>query len=141
MSTELHAPYTARNSERWQLKPSSPAGISLAARITREREERRKAAQAALAAVQIARHQERVEIERTGTPMERGMLMLDSQITNIREAHNMDALYQRDWTMRGMLEAARAFRALEPEEIERFRQMQRDAFDMRLVQLTVRLEK
>lgn len=141
MSTELHAPYTARNSERWQSKPPPPAGISKAARITKEREERRKAAQSALAAVLIARQMERAKIDRSGTPMERGMLMLHSQILTIREAYNMDALYQRDWTMRGMLEAARAFRTLEPGEIEQLRQMQREAFDERLVQLTFRLEK
>ena len=141
MSTELHAPYTARNSERWQPKSSSPAGISRAARITREREQKAAAAKRERIEVLAARQQEAERVAFEGTPMERGLHGIETELLGIAEAHNLTSMHAHYWRLYGMLNAALAFGSLSFEQVSEFRKRQSEAYSPRVKQLEGRLEK
>lgn len=132
---------TARNSERFvnfdrQAKYGRPDRYIPGFREKERAEDRQTVLRKAAALRHALRLEQHCKIAFSGDPWQRGCLRMLEQLLSVREAENLEVLYLRDRALSNMVEGVRAFEAISKEQCAALRNLQANAFDMRIKELT-----
>lgn len=135
MSIQDIPQYTARNSERWQHdhgKANKYLSSPVRDQLIDDRQARIRKAVALRQCYWLNRD---CDVAFTGTAFERGCHRILSQALTVRSAESLEALFERDRKLSGLIEGARAFDAINLWQYDQLQRLRCNAFDLRYQEL------